>query len=364
MPVICTIFFFNFLSSNFILINLIKVFINQFWFILILGLLFNWYRNYIIVPIVFLLYLTVFFKPLKFINIPLSNTLFFIHPNLLLISVCFCILKLINGKTTTNHLNLVLLMVSLTLGGYWALQELNWGGWWNWDSIEMYVLYITIMYLIYVHKFSKILNFNKLQINFNIFLLGNFFLYFLLNRLGVTISVHRFVKSNFLKYFTCWYIFLSYLIILYFIFSKKLTVCLILGFYIFLYTQFHSWYFLKKYALYFGIHFLFSKNIFFKKKLMYITHKFYYFIFLLIILFNFFNKSFFLKFYDSIGFISFFFFNKMFLIKFDYYIFYHICGIKKFFFYKVLNLKNFFFFNFFIKKSFLNMYFCLNFSKI
>ena len=38
------------------------------------------------------------------------------------------------------------------LGGWWALQEGTWGGWWNWDASEVLGLLILILAYVEVHS--------------------------------------------------------------------------------------------------------------------------------------------------------------------------------------------------------------------
>ena len=50
----------------------------------------------------------------------------------------------------------LILLLTLGLGGWWALQEGSWGGWWNWDPSEVFGLLIFLFYLIHTHiKISK-----------------------------------------------------------------------------------------------------------------------------------------------------------------------------------------------------------------
>ena len=49
---------------------------------------------------------------------------------------------------------LVLLISTLALGGWWALQEGSWGGWWNWDPSEVFGLVLLGAYLLGVHNRS------------------------------------------------------------------------------------------------------------------------------------------------------------------------------------------------------------------
>jgi hypothetical protein len=46
---------------------------------------------------------------------------------------------------------LVLIMVTLSWGGWWAAQEGSWGGWWNWDPSEVFGLMLMIIYILRNH---------------------------------------------------------------------------------------------------------------------------------------------------------------------------------------------------------------------
>ena len=47
---------------------------------------------------------------------------------------------------------------SIFLGSWWAMQELSWGGWWNWDASETLGLLITFFILIIFHVKFNYLN--------------------------------------------------------------------------------------------------------------------------------------------------------------------------------------------------------------
>lgn len=47
---------------------------------------------------------------------------------------------------------LPLIYSTLVLGSWWALQEGSWGGWWNWDSSEVFGLLVMLFYLHLLHK--------------------------------------------------------------------------------------------------------------------------------------------------------------------------------------------------------------------
>ena len=43
-------------------------------------------------------------------------------------------------------------LLALWMGSWWALQEGTWGGWWNWDSSEVFGLYISLVILSSTHS--------------------------------------------------------------------------------------------------------------------------------------------------------------------------------------------------------------------
>lgn len=53
----------------------------------------------------------------------------------------------------TNKLNQVIIF-TLFLGSWWALQEGSWGGWWNWDPSEVFGMLVMLFYLNSLHRKS------------------------------------------------------------------------------------------------------------------------------------------------------------------------------------------------------------------
>jgi hypothetical protein len=92
-------------------------------------------------------------------NLLLNNSINKLHPALIylalmssLISFSNLNLRNINYRLLAHALfNLAVILVSLTLGGWWAYQEGSWGGWWNWDASEMFGLFILTTLLILSH---------------------------------------------------------------------------------------------------------------------------------------------------------------------------------------------------------------------
>ena len=46
----------------------------------------------------------------------------------------------LNNELFAYTKSLLLIIIALSLGGWWALQEGSWGGWWNWDISEVFGL--------------------------------------------------------------------------------------------------------------------------------------------------------------------------------------------------------------------------------
>lgn len=131
----------------------------------------------------------------------LQNNLAVVHP-LLILLIYSCLLALLGItklKYISKHIwiSVYVLFVTLFLGGWWAFQEFNWGGWWNWDGIET-PIFITTIFITYIilHKF--LWNNNTLinQWYFNKYLLYALVLIILLPRFGNTNSIHSFISLN------------------------------------------------------------------------------------------------------------------------------------------------------------------------
>ncbi len=107
------------------------------------------------------------------INSLLINSVNKIHPLLLYSSILFFFINkgssfnLMNfiflqkysfmAKLVFNKISsfIIIIILSLFLGSWWALQEGSWGGWWNWDPSEVFGLLILTKILFMYH-----LNFN------------------------------------------------------------------------------------------------------------------------------------------------------------------------------------------------------------
>ena len=105
-------------------------------------------------------------------NTLLSNSVNKFHPALFYITLFHLLaslkLFLLNKQRYyTLNLNLaynafignsfiLIIIFTLFLGSWWALQEGSWGGWWNWDPSEVFGLFVMLYYLYTLHKLQKI----------------------------------------------------------------------------------------------------------------------------------------------------------------------------------------------------------------
>ena len=144
------------------------------------------------------------------INTNLFNGLFLIHPILNYIYYALIILQLyiyisklfnnfyvnitINCSNDTYLYLLKLSICSIFLGSWWALQELTWGSWWNWDNIELVNLFLCVYTINTYHKniiYKLILNLNKIKIIVLII-----FILFYCIRYNILQSIHNFINLN------------------------------------------------------------------------------------------------------------------------------------------------------------------------
>jgi len=144
---------------------------------------------------------TDFLKPEYQINSLLTNSINKYHPFIFYFTLTW--LYVMNLYSTTlfsskaffsNHQKLYvirnlgfflpMIYFTLGLGSWWALQEGSWGGWWNWDSSEVFGLIVMLFYLHVIHKSSR--NLTRL----NVKTLGNAFFFLL-------IFIYALIQLNF-----------------------------------------------------------------------------------------------------------------------------------------------------------------------
>jgi cytochrome c biogenesis factor len=165
------------------------------------------------------------------LNFKLLNGLFFIHPILLYLSYLFILsgsiylfklsLNTVSSSNLTNNVIsfnqfysysknisgslLILISVSIILGGWWAQQELDWGGWWNWDFVEIISLSIFFFYI----KVNHNINFNMINLLITYFLKYLVIILFIVFvRYNIFPSIHNFLGVLDLE---SWFIIISFL---------------------------------------------------------------------------------------------------------------------------------------------------------
>lgn len=184
--------FWNFNYAEFFLktsFNYSWVLSNSYWWIgsstvsilylLLLGALFTYYFKGIFFIIIILFMLLENRMPLIgrdanhiwsddffWFNSLLTNHLNHIHPPLFFITGFLLLFFMVHLEQTRTNLkyygylyNSDLLLYALQLvvfpllllGGWWAYQEGNWGGWWNWDPSETLALMMALIFLCRLH---------------------------------------------------------------------------------------------------------------------------------------------------------------------------------------------------------------------
>ena len=108
-------------------------------------------------------------------NILLSNSINKFHPALFYTSLLivvgvytssiiiptnsFTMNTLIKSFSYYTNKSIIIIIFTLFLGSWWALQEGSWGGWWNWDPSEVLGLLVMLIHLVYLHRNVKLYNY-------------------------------------------------------------------------------------------------------------------------------------------------------------------------------------------------------------
>lgn len=219
------LFFFNLYLYNNQHLHLFFILINMFLFLSVLMYLSNFFFNICVVVRNYNL------------NTTLINGVVLIHPILVYITYILLIIltNIVYNNTKymnyffyllKNSLNRLLFcsFIALFLGGWWAQQELNWGGWWNWDFVEIIALifYILILYLTHTRIYVNYNNFNFL-VKIIFFYL---FCFFLFVRVDILNSIHSFNSFSVTNNLNNYILFLTVVVIfnifikLFFFFNK------------------------------------------------------------------------------------------------------------------------------------------------
>ncbi|MFT5434356.1 MAG: cytochrome c-type biogenesis protein CcmF, partial [Myxococcota bacterium] len=154
------------------------------------------------------------------LNPLLQNPTMAIHPPALLtgyiaftLPFCFGAASLITGRLDDQWakdtrkwtiVSWLFLTVGLVLGGYWAYQELGWGGFWMWDPVENAGLIPWFTATAFLHSIIiqerrgmlRRWNFSLVCLTFWLTIFGTF-----LTRSQLIVSIHAFADSQLSEYF-------------------------------------------------------------------------------------------------------------------------------------------------------------------
>jgi hypothetical protein len=130
-----------------------------------------------------------------------------------------------------NNVYWIVILFSLYLGSWWAIQEGSWGGWWNWDASEVFGLLILTILLIILHNNT---NYTPYITQLYTLLLSSLYILFiyLILQLSYTLVSHNFGLSILsygyvsMTFLTLLYVTIICIIVLIFIYSSSLKCVL------------------------------------------------------------------------------------------------------------------------------------------
>lgn len=175
--------------------------------------------GYFITKHPYMLYITPFLKTIA-VNITLQNGLLNIHPSLIYfiyINIIVLFTRTYSNycstpqmwQTTTYLYRLSLYaFLGIYLGAVWANQELNWGGFWSWDPVEIVSLLVALRFIFMLHSRETVF-FNNPLIRY----ISAPILVYVVIRVGVITTIHSFVRSTTIPY----YIVIIYYSLLYYV---------------------------------------------------------------------------------------------------------------------------------------------------
>ncbi len=150
----------------------------------------------------------------KKINVALLNGVLNVHPWLIYMYYAISLSLLVfffskenTRKNLTNQIysyynkkltTLALTSFSIILGGYWAFQELSWGGWWNWDIVELISLIFFFLSASVFHRHPVAWIKSKESILAYQLFFG-LLISIVIIRFNLLSSIHAFVSPNILK---------------------------------------------------------------------------------------------------------------------------------------------------------------------
>ena len=147
------------------------------------------------------------------VNKLLTNSINKIHPPLLYYSTFITVYSLLHTLSTHKELllydssyfytffkvtyfYLITCLLSLYLGSWWALQEGSWGGWWNWDSSEVFgvLIFFKLIILYHLTYFTHHSEFIISHLKSSLFTIFAFYLFMQLN---FSLISHNFSSKNY-----------------------------------------------------------------------------------------------------------------------------------------------------------------------
>lgn len=177
-----------------------------------------------------------FYKP----PVALLNSLFLIHPTALVMPLFFFFKVFLKNLCSLSSLfpnkqlwlYCLTLLSAITLGGVWAQQEFNWGGWWSWDSVEISSLWVFLVFLGIVHNLQTAQISNTTP-QFKLFIFSLIVGWFL-NRSTLFSSIHSFAGVYIYTYLYLFLLFFSLFGVLYLIkyFTAPPQITFVFFFYI------------------------------------------------------------------------------------------------------------------------------------
>lgn len=157
----------------------------------------------------------------KKLNNALLNGLLVIHPWLTFILYGYIfftlhyyvnnikIYKILFLKNNLKYSYINYIIYAIMLGSWWSYQELSWGGWWNWDVVELLSLNFFFICLLLSHS-------TNIGVFLKKYTLIKFVLIFLLSliiiRFNLLSSIHAFTNLNLFKI-----LFIKFIIILFYL---------------------------------------------------------------------------------------------------------------------------------------------------
>lgn len=166
--------------------------------------------------------------------------------NIFFINNLFSVNKLFTYEIYLVRITLLVNLLALFLGSWWAIQESTWGGWWNWDASEVFGLLVCFYNLIRIHSLQSINN-NYLLLNKYVLWICFFIFSYVIIQLNFTLVAHNFgieilpiFESNI---FFSNLLLMTYLLppLIYFYYWRFTINTLLVVNYIYYYTKLNTW---------------------------------------------------------------------------------------------------------------------------